>query len=40
MNKGQLIELREDVINGKIEAEKACEILFSNKTKSWHTKEW
>lgn len=40
MTEGQLIKLREEIVQNKIEPKKAVEIIFSNKAKSWHTKEW
>lgn len=40
MTEDQLIKLREEIVQSKIEPKEAGEILFSNKTRAWRTKEW
>ena len=40
MTKAELTELMEDILSNKVDVEKATKLLYANKTKSWHTKEW
>jgi hypothetical protein len=40
MTSEKLIDLKNKLVNNEISTEEALDILYTKKTRSWHTKEW